>query len=134
MMLGRPDAALSCPRDQATMLKLDVDDGAVVLDRCPTCKGTWFDTAELRLVTKDAQLERLAEQVRAFREPSPFSCPRCGGACIESFVGDVQVDTCTLCHGIWLDHGELEEAKRQLDAKRALDGAGLRFRSFLSRL
>lgn len=106
----------------------------VVLDRCPSCSGMWFDRKEITLVAHDSELEKLAERVRQFAQPSPFACPRCAGTCVASFVGEVEVDTCTLCHGVWLDAGELQEAKRQLDTQRVLSGTSTGFRTFLRRL
>lgn len=130
---GTIDAPLACPRDGAAMEKQKSPE-SVVLDRCPSCRGIWFDQTELQRVAHDAEMEKLAERVRQFAQPSPFACPRCAGNCVGSFVGDVEVDTCTLCHGVWLDAGELQEAKRQLDAQRLLAGTGVGFRSFLRRL
>jgi len=106
----------------------------VVLDECGACKGFWFDHGELRRVADDKEMEARATRERKYPEASPFACPRCGGACHRSFVGEVEVDTCGKCLGVWLDARELEEAKRQLDAARALSGAGSGFRAFLARL
>jgi Zn-finger nucleic acid-binding protein len=126
------DEPMLCPRDQ-TMLQ-QLTQGGVVVDRCPSCRGLWLDKTELKRVAHDSELEKLAAEVRAFREPSPFGCPRCGGACVSSFVSEVELDTCTKCHGVWLDHGELDEAKRQLDVKRAMDASGPGMRAFMGRL
>lgn len=126
------ESSPQCPRDQTLLVKLQHE--SVVLDRCPACAGTWFDAKELRVVTKDKELERFAQRIREFAEPSGFACPRCGGACVQSFVEEVVVDTCTLCHGVWMDAREVDESKRLLGATRALSGAGLGFRGFLSRL
>jgi len=123
---------MDCPRDGAQLVKLTR--GEVTLDRCPTCSGLWFDATELKRVAHDKELESLASRVRAYAEPSPFACPRCGGACVASHVQEVEVDTCTLCHGIWLDAGELDEAKRVVDTARLLDGSSVGLRSFLRRV
>lgn len=129
---GIAEGALACPRDGAALSKLHAH--GVVLDRCGKCRGTWFDKAELRRVADDREVEKLAARVREFAEPSGFACPSCGGKCQESFVGDVSVDTCVSCHGVWLDAGEMEEAKRQVDVNRSLANAGPGFRDFLRKL
>ncbi len=36
-------------------------------------------------------------------------CPKCGGDLAEIVFKEVHIDKCTLCEGIWLDAGELEE-------------------------
>jgi Zn-finger nucleic acid-binding protein len=34
-------------------------------------------------------------------------CPKCGSLLQAQQIGEVEVDQCTSCHGIWLDLGEL---------------------------
>jgi Zn-finger nucleic acid-binding protein len=36
-----------------------------------------------------------------------MKCPKCGGVLNPQEIGDVVVDQCEVCHGIWLDMGEL---------------------------
>lgn len=126
------DVLLECPHDGNAMEKHVVDD--VVVDRCKSCGGTWFDAKELRRVTHDKELEKLATRLPMVKVVSPFRCPRCAHECIEGHVADVEVDTCTECHGVWLDKGELVEAQRALKTERLLQHAGPGFRSFLQRL
>ncbi|MDW8345270.1 MAG: zf-TFIIB domain-containing protein [Verrucomicrobiae bacterium] len=35
-------------------------------------------------------------------------CPKCDTALLIVFMGDVEVDLCDRCRGLWLDDGELE--------------------------
>ncbi len=126
------DAVLSCPHDGAELQKLQVE--GVTIDRCGTCGGTWFDALELRRVAKDKELEKLASRLPMVRVASPFLCPRCGSECLEGHVAEVEVDTCVKCEGIWLDKGELAEAKRQLDVRRMVSEQGSGFRDFLVKL
>lgn len=126
------EPVLECPHDGQPMAKESV--ASVVIDRCNACQGTWFDAKELRRVANDKELETLATRLPHVRVVSPFRCPRCGGECVEGHVDEVEVDTCTLCAGVWLDRGELTEAKRRLDADRLLRAAGPRFREFLAKL
>jgi Zn-finger nucleic acid-binding protein len=126
------EATLECPHDAHPMAKVLVD--GVTVDRCTSCGGTWFDEEELRRVAHDKELERLATRVPVNAIDSPFACPRCHGRCVEGHVEEVEVDHCLDCRGVWLDRGELTEAKRQLDAQRLVRMQGAGFRSFLSRL
>lgn len=128
----RGAGVLACPRDAAALDRVTVD--GVALDKCPSCRGTWFDATELRRVAHDKELEKLASHVGKYPAQSGFPCPRCGGSCVAAFVGDVEVDTCAACHGVWLDAGELDEAKRQVEIRRAMAAAGPGFRDFLRRL
>lgn len=40
-------------------------------------------------------------------------------------VGEVTVDACTSCHGVWFDRDELEGVARSLRGEIPLDGKGL---------
>lgn len=126
------ESVLLCPHDGKELSKLVVE--SVVIDRCGTCGGTWFDAKELRRVAKDKELEKLATRLPMVRVTSPFLCPRCGHECVEGHVSDVEVDTCVKCEGVWLDKGELAEAKRQLDVRRVVAEQGPDFRAFLAKL
>jgi Zn-finger nucleic acid-binding protein len=37
-----------------------------------------------------------------------MKCPKCGMQLEEISFGDVRVDKCFHCEGLWLDNGELE--------------------------
>ena len=49
-----------------------------------------------------------AEREEERRRQSMLKCPKCGGVLKEETRGDVHVDVCTSCHGMWLDAGELD--------------------------
>ena len=38
-----------------------------------------------------------------------MKCPKCGASLRRLKRGDVAIDACDLCYGIWLDRGELEQ-------------------------
>ncbi len=40
-------------------------------------------------------------------------CPKCGMQLQAVNQGEVELDTCFNCHGIWLDKGELEKLQEQ---------------------
>jgi ribosomal protein L37AE/L43A len=76
-------------------------------------------------------LERLRaarqEEARAKGEAgATMQCPRCDGTLREVEQGDVRIDRCDKCHGIWLDAGELEQLSGQEP-----QGAGKRLLSIL---
>ena len=126
------EIVLECPHDGSAMEKRDVE--GVTIDRCATCGGTWFDARELRRVAHDKELESLASRLPLVKVVSPFRCPRCAHECVEGHVSEVEVDTCTECHGVWLDKGELAEAQRVMRAERLMSAAAPGFRAFLQRL
>jgi len=51
---------------------------------------------------KAGQAEETIKQVAHMR------CPKCGERLRTTTRHEVAVDECPACHGIWLDHGELE--------------------------
>ncbi|HEV8483060.1 MAG TPA: zf-TFIIB domain-containing protein [Blastocatellia bacterium] len=54
-------------------------------------------------------LEKLrAKRGAAEAESSLPRCPKCEGRLIEVSHEGIQIDRCNMCHGIWLDAGELE--------------------------
>lgn len=55
------------------------------------------------LTARMAQEER--ERQRALHH---MRCPKCGMELEEIAFGDVRVDKCFSCEGLWLDKGELE--------------------------
>lgn len=68
-------------------------------------ENEWF-------VRRDAEwLREQRQQLDAKRagRPAGIRCPRDGGELIERAYGDVRVDLCTQCHGVWLDAGELAQ-------------------------
>ncbi len=88
------------------------------VDSCPECFGVWFDREELkRFVQTPALVQRLQDGSREL-DLLPRSqerrCPICPEvALLESNLGQVYVDVCPRCRGIWLDGGEFEQAIAQ---------------------
>src|SRR5436305_12899869 len=57
-----------------------------------------------------------------------LTCVKCTSVLDKAGVGDVEVDLCPSCGGLWLDHGEIERIGRgkpaELDSlKKALTGS-----------
>jgi hypothetical protein len=42
-----------------------------------------------------------------------MKCPKCGMDLQEIAFGEVKVDKCFSCEGLWLDHGELERINKK---------------------
>lgn len=42
-----------------------------------------------------------------------MKCPKCGMELTEVDFGDVKVDKCFSCEGMWLDQGELERVNKK---------------------
>jgi Zn-finger nucleic acid-binding protein len=85
------------------------------VDRCPTCKGAWYDADELALL--EATVTRDEEQRRGTIEfathQSALSCPVCGVA-MRAFnyrAYNLELDACPREHGFWLDAGEADRVR-----------------------
>ena len=105
--------------DRATFEGLEVD-------LCPKCGGLWLDRGEIARAAKlpAQELAHLRSLLTGQPGPPPIPtesvapCPVCPGSLAEVMLGNVHVDYCDKCQGIFLDRGELEAA---VDAVRARD-------------
>lgn len=104
----------ACP--QVAMLTYHHD--GLEVDSCPECFGLWFDREELK---EFLQKPALAERLTPLEQGVPLTtarhqtrlCPGCRLALTETALGEVLLDLCTRCRGIWLDQGELDRAVEQ---------------------
>jgi Zn-finger nucleic acid-binding protein len=104
---------LVCPRD-AGALTMGREYG-IEVDRCPACKGAWYDAAELALleatVTRDEEQRRGTIEFAQRRSVLP--CPVCGAA-MRAFnyrAYNLELDACPHEHGFWLDAGEADRVR-----------------------
>jgi hypothetical protein len=62
----------------------------------------------------DDQRARIEQEERERRRAlHHMKCPKCGMDLQEINAGDVHVDKCFSCEGIWLDAGELERLSKK---------------------
>ncbi len=69
------------------------------------------DAARLAQLREKERLERTANE----RHSHYMRCPKCGATLHTEALRHVQVDRCPDCHGIWLDHAEIEGLTRHED-------------------
>lgn len=72
--------------------------------------------AEAELLKRKAEEYRakmLAEERERERQLHFMKCPKCGMALQEVTFGEVHIDKCFSCEGLWLDQGELEHIREQ---------------------
>jgi|SRR6185503_6347554 len=88
------------------------------VDLCPRCGGLWLDRGEITRASRlpESEIARLRGLLVESGGPPPLPsthlrpCPACNGSLSEVLLGNVHVDYCSSCHGIFLDRGELEQA------------------------
>lgn len=88
------------------------------IDSCPECFGLWFDSEELKRFFESPDLSgRILEEESALSQlggpkDQPDSkdrlCPACREILFCSRLGQVHVDYCLGCRGIWLDRFEMD--------------------------
>ena len=61
-----------------------------------------------RKLAEERQAKLLAEERERERALHFMKCPKCGMQLEEIAFGDVRVDKCFSCEGLWLDNGELD--------------------------
>jgi uncharacterized protein len=106
--------AIGCPKCGARMSTADA--GGVVIDRCPTCGGIWFDALELDKVLASGAAKSVAKEAdplpAAKGAKGPLQCPRDKGRLIRmAALGQphVHYESCAVCGGAFLDAGELRD-------------------------
>jgi len=106
---------MQCPRCDVALIAHGVE--GVEIDKCPQCKGLWFQQGELRDAKDVAAPDvrwldfEIWKHMDHFRfSVLPLICPKCKIPMVAVSYGDtdVEVDYCPKCQGIWLDEGEFE--------------------------
>ena len=111
--------------------------GGVEIDACVYCGGLWFDQGELEqavgeAIGTSANLTDDLAEVALRKDSTGLDCPACAGQliCYEfPNLGDVELDVCESCQGVWLDQGELQHVQRGR-AQELIDGS-ITWRSWL---
>lgn len=89
----------TCPRDEVSLSSHTISGSAV--RRCGVCSGLWLPSA---VVTKAVGAVRRPES----QSITSLRCPEDDQPLLALHHRGVEVDVCSACNGVWLDHGELE--------------------------
>jgi Zn-finger nucleic acid-binding protein len=128
---GENAAGRKCPRCSIPLEAMIVQaEGKLVIDRCRTCHGIFFDPGELEALIDavgkappEADLLRLnvlieEELPRSVETRKYVACPDCGKLMNRRAYGEksgVVADRCRE-HGVWLDGGELGQIRKWVRA------------------
>lgn len=121
---------MECPACNRNMRQMTVND--ITVDICENgCGGIWFDNFELMKVDEKHEsagepLLDIARDPSVMIDPSKVRlCPKCDGQKMikhfRSVKGEIEIDDCPACGGVFLDQGELGEIRNQFendDARR----------------
>lgn len=102
---------MKCPKCDDSLALIEVRGTKV--DKCPACRGIWFDEKELEAIleVRPSELRPLGGQENEAFNRVRGNCPRDGSELMRvssARESDVVVDVCPACQGIWLDGGELQ--------------------------
>jgi Zn-finger nucleic acid-binding protein len=111
---------MNCPKCEGReLIPIRVADSEV--DRCQNCGGAWFDARELSALLHEepSSLKPLSGGKERGFDARRGKCPRDGQELLRVYSARDRVtvlDTCPDCGGIWLDAGEFDALRRNLDA------------------
>jgi uncharacterized protein len=66
-----------------------------------------------RKLVEEREARLLAEDRERVRALHSMKCPKCGMQLEEIAFGDIRIDKCFFCEGLWLDKGELETIRQK---------------------
>jgi len=129
---------MNCPKCKTKKLSEKVRISDVIIDRCPSCAGLWFERDELRLAKdkkvkkarwldielKDKKLDWFKfdlwkDKVKFKAKKDIDFCPACQTPLYKINYGDsdITIDVCPICQGIWLDRHEFKKIIKYLKNK-----------------
>ncbi len=96
----------------------------IVVDRCESCNGMWFDESELSAVLRQYRATSL-ESINCVPQLEDAACPRCNSS-LHAFEyahdSDVSIRCCASCHGVWLSEGQLALLAKYHQGNPSIDG------------
>ena len=105
---------MNCPKCKTEKLDVTSIRGTEV-DRCPNCRGVWFDERELQQLLDLAPADlkplrggRLHDDLNRLKA----KCPRDGSELTRvcsAIKPEVIIDICPNCRGVWVDGGEFDQ-------------------------
>ena len=112
---------LTCPACGKEMKKYFLQDSNVNIDIClDGCGGIFFDNREFE---KFDEKHENADEIFAILKDQKFievdqsktrTCPLCDIPMVKhGSASEVEIDTCNICGGKFLDYGELEKIRNQ---------------------
>src|SRR5688572_25902416 len=108
---------LCCLKCTSVLDKTRIDE--VELDHCPACGGLWLDHGEIERLSRKmaADIDRLRRLLAPEKGPPAIpsevqgSCPSCQMSGVQEVaLGNIHIDFCPRCKGLFLDRGEIDAA------------------------
>ena len=121
---------MKCPKCNSPMkeIKIEILHGRVIIDKCESCEGLWFDHGEAEAL-KDHWMADFAdsgdpEVGKTYDAVRDINCPRCGKPMkhmTDPNQPHLRYEVCA-DHGMFMDAGEFTDFKHEtpLDIFRGL--------------
>ncbi len=126
-MERQEERTLTCPKCDSVMENVDYQ--SVVVDRCASCHGLWFDNLEhekLKLLEGSESIDDGDPAVgKQFDKVDRIGCPVCHTQMVrmvDAKQRHIHYESCPACSGVFFDAGEFADFKKEdwLDALRDL--------------
>jgi len=121
---------MECPKCNSPMkeIKIEILHGSVVIDKCESCQGLWFDHGEAEALKGRWMADFLdsgdPEVGKSYDAVRDVDCPRCGKPMKHMADPNQPHLTYEVCeeHGVFMDAGEFTDYKHEtpLDILRGL--------------
>lgn len=102
---------MKCPRDGKELEITTYDEASIYL--CSVCMGIWIDI-DSSLIDEVAR-DEIRRAARNKKTCSEIECLHDNYKLLELAHNDVLIDVCPECYGIWLDEGELQKIRNEID-------------------
>jgi len=111
------NSPITCPKCKEALWLVNMKHFGenVEIDICKRCGGSWYDWDELAVHVDDPHIRERLTNFPSVGVESPIECPRCSGTMKLRHEHEVEVDFCTECRGVWLDLGEEDALKYQME-------------------
>ena len=105
---------MNCPKCKSAMETVEYH--LIIVDRCKTCKGLWFDMLEaeqLKEIKGSAQIDIGDPKVgEEYNKIDKVNCPKCNtlmGKMVDNDQPHIWYESCDVCYGLFFDAGEFRD-------------------------
>jgi len=113
---------IKCPDCGVDMTPVEFHE--IEIDRCPKCKGIWFDILEHEDLKKEQGAEKIdsgADHAKLNSEGKIRDCPKCHTRMSPTHDLEqphIVFEKCSSCSGVFFDAGEFSDLKEVTLAER----------------
>lgn len=96
---------MKCPQCGSGLVSVQFQ--TISVDKCPVCRGAWFDSGELSALVQEIKRGELRVEESEATAPTlgPNLCPRCFESLLPfdyQYNANIRLKRCPACKGIWV--------------------------------